>query len=230
MKKKQKSARLAIVVLILLSGTLAAAAASDIQFDVTAASFAPGSGYGIDASESARTATLLDVRFDTEGFLAQGFLLNSIGDSHTFNIGTVSLKEWNEHHGIQPGETDELGVQASLNFLNPLESIQGITSMGTATAGSVSDRHLDYTLRWDPVLVDFGDGGSFGISLATLYFDNKQSPTQTQTATITIYALPNDMQVLSAGIPIHAPEPATLLLLGAGLGALGLAKRRVGKQ
>lgn len=230
MKGKPISACLAIAALILLSGTLAAAVASEIPFNVTGASFDPGSGYGIDASESAGAADLLDVRFDTEGFLAQSFLLNAIGDSHTFNIGTVSLKERNEHQGIQPEETDGLGVAASLSFLNPMESTQRITAMGTATAGSVSDRHLDYMLRWDPILVNFGEGGLFGISLATLNFDNKQFPTQTQTATITVFALPEDMQVLSAGIPIHAPEPATLLLLGAGLGVLGLAKRRVGKH
>jgi hypothetical protein len=223
---KSNLSRLTIIVFVLMCGALSNAAADDIMFDVTAASFTPWSGYGIDADERAGTATLLDVRFDTSGFLAQSFMLNSIDDSKTFAFGTVELRELNAHGGIQPEETDLLGVEAYLTFLNPLDSIQAVTATGTATTGSVSDNHLDYTIVWDPVEVSFEGGGSFGISLSPLYFNDKNVP-QTQTATITLLQLlPEDAQLLFAGVPVHAPEPTSLLLLGTGIGALGLVEYR----
>jgi len=72
---KSKIAHLTIVVLVMMSATLANAAACTIPLDVTAASFTPGSGYGIDADEHARTAAILDAWLDAPGFVNPGFML-----------------------------------------------------------------------------------------------------------------------------------------------------------
>jgi len=226
---KSKLSCLTIMALVLMSVALADAAANEIQFVVTDASFAPGSGYGIDANERARNATLLDVRFDTSGFVTQNFMLNSIGDSKTFNFGKIELREFNGHGGILPEETDLLGVQAYLTFLDPLGLTEGIGARATAVSRSLSDSHLDYSLIWDPIVVDLGLGGSFVISFPNVNFYHKKV-SQMQTATITLQSLPEDIPLLSAGVPVHAPEPASLLLLGTGLGALGLAANRRRKK
>ena len=67
--------------LVFSSGT------SATPFTITNAQFLPGSGYGIEFNES--RGTLLDVRFLTSGFVTQSFTLNAVGQSFTFNFGTI---------------------------------------------------------------------------------------------------------------------------------------------
>ena len=186
--------------------------AAAVPFDVTAASFAPGTGYGIDASEGA--ATLLDVRFSTAAFSAQSFSLNAAGASQAFAFGTVNLQEPNANGGITAAETDNLGVTAHFTFTNPIGGIEDLVAVGSATTGSVSDAAPDYTLTWTPLDVPFGLGGLFRISFADLSFSGTGS--QTLSATITLLNLPR----------IAVPEPATLAILGFGFASLGLIRRR----
>ena len=211
-----RRSRLAIAGVTLLFGSLASTAAHAVLIEVTSTSFSPGTGYGTDASETS-SPTLLDVQFTTTLSLPLTFTLNSVGESQTFIFGTVDLQEPNTGGGIQPAETDSLGVAANFTFTSPLGSTQVVTANGTATAGSVSDAAVDYLLNWDPLVVDFGIGGQFEISLMDLSFTGLGS--QNQTVLITLLALP---QTVVTAIP----EPVSLALFGLGLVALGVVARR----
>lgn len=211
-----RRSRLAIAGVTLLFGSLASTAANAVLIEVTDASFDPGTGYGIDASESS-SPTLLDVRFTTTLSLPLSVTLNSVGDFQPFTFGTVNLQEPSAGGGIAAAETDNLTVAANFTFTSPLGSMTTVSANGTATTGSVSDAAVDYVLEWTPLEVDFGLGGKFEISLLDLSFTGTGS--QTLTGLITLLALPGT--VVAA-----VPEPVSLALFGIGLAALCVLARR----
>ena len=128
-------------------------------------------------------------------------------ESHTFDFLDISVGG----SGLVAGV-----IQASLSFTDPVVG----SASGLFVGLSVILDHVaggTVTVISNPAPIAFGDGGLFGVTFqgfgARCY--SCEALTGTVTATVTLLEAPRAV-----------PEPATLSLLGAGLGAFAFASRR----
>ncbi len=155
-------------------------------------------------------------------------LLQNVGDSFSFRFGSAQLNEEGNASNASisadtrgsNNETDGLGVQVHFSFVGPFAALTPVSLTGTAVAtpGVLSDAAVDYALSFEPVVVPFGAGGAFELSVAPLSFIADEQLAE-QWASVKLTALP----VVSA-----VPEPSSFAL--ASLGMLAVAGYRLREQ
>lgn len=217
---------LAIVAVVLLSGTLASTTANaTIIFEVAGSLIDPGDGYGGGIDNTA-----LNVAF-TDTAVATGEELLEVGENFSFDFGTVNFLDADRAGGgggpawIDTDEQEALAVTATFNFVSPEGMAYELTATGSAIAMNITDGPVDYTLSWTDFVVDFGIGGQFTIAINTLMFANNDEGAKTLTATVTLNTEPPEVVD-----PVDVPEPGTLVIFGIGLLGLGVMNRRRGKR
>lgn len=213
---------------LLGSASIAQASPTPVGFGIAGATPTLGAGYGPETdSVEANNPSLLDVRF-TNTFSAQDNPLSEVGQSWTFELGTIDFRELNtgsgDAHKITPNETDGLGVSWILSFTDPVVTDINLTAHITANAGPIGDAPIDYGIYWTDTPVNFGAGGQFRIRLNDVSFAGSRLGAQSQTATVTLLELPDAAQ--DSALAQAIPEPDSLALVSFALVGLMAARRR----
>lgn len=187
---------LALVAGVALAGT--AGVASAVPFTITGGSATPT---GISAGST------VDVHVSDT--LAHSFDLEVGETTDRFDFIDVSVTGL----GLATGYID-----AEMGFSEPTEATaEGVLAGFSVILGWASGGVL--TVLHDPGPIAFGDGGLFDVD----FFGFSDSCEYCTTLSGTVQAT---VSLLRAPGSVSVPEPATLSLLGAGLLAIGLSRRR----
>jgi hypothetical protein len=189
-------------------------------------------GQGRDKVKVPGNHTLLNMNWSIDNTLSTlSFSLNSVGDVHVLTFGTGTFID--EDNKLDASETDYLSISAILS-LSVFTEI-GNAGLVTATSGALNDDTTDLEIRFDPVLVDLGDeNAAFTIDFSDPSWNcnpgtqdcglgNPQTRTISATFRLTRASVVEPKLLVG---PTSVPEPGVLLLMGAGLMGLGLARRR----
>lgn len=223
----------------------ATASAVAITID-SGSSWSLGSGWaaGCTASGCDSTHTQLNMSWTIDSGLAgYSTTLTNLNDTFEVNFGAGTWSE--EDNTLVLAETDDLGITGILKLSVPtLADVMNVGVIGTATKATLSDNAIDLTVDFAPVTIDFGTTGQLTVDFSTLSWDcnpsalcviqttgpgginvTPGSETQIVKAKFTLTRLDQEEEG-PPNPPASVPEPGVLLLMGAGLMGLGLARRR----
>jgi hypothetical protein len=140
--------------------------------------------------------------------------------AHTFNLEVGQTTERFDFLDVTVsgyGLTTGL-INAEMDFSQPTTATaEGILAGFSVILGWASGGVL--TVLYDPGPISFGDGGLFDVDFFGFSDECNYCTTLSGTVQATV-------SLLRAPGPVSVPEPATLSLLGAGLLAIGLTRRR----